>query len=40
MKRSRATTVKKAAALIFQKNHRTAGVLQSPAGEAPAEDKK
>ena len=32
--------VKKAAALIFQKNHRTVGVLQSPAGEAPAEDKK
>ena len=32
--------VKKAAALIFQKNHRTVGVLQSPAGVAPAEDKK
>ena len=32
--------VKKAAALIFQKNHRTVGVLQSPAGEAPAGDKK
>ena len=28
--------VKKAAALIFQKNHRTVGVLQSPTGEAPA----
>ena len=32
--------VKKAAALIFQKNHRTVGVLQSPAGDAAAEDKK
>jgi zinc protease len=28
--------VKKAAALIFQKNHRTVGVLQSPAGSSPA----
>ena len=32
--------VQKAAALIFQKNHRTVGVLQSPAGDAAAEDKK
>jgi zinc protease len=31
--------VQKAAAL-FQKNHRTVGVLQSPAGETAAEDKK
>jgi zinc protease len=31
--------VKKAAALIFQKNHRTVGVLQSPAGES-AENQK
>ncbi len=32
--------VKKAAALIFQKNHRTVGVLQSPAGAADAEANK
>ena len=32
--------VQKAAALIFQKNHRTVGVLQSPAGDAAAEEKK
>src|SRR5690242_3934125 len=32
--------VQKAAALIFQKNHRTVGVLQSPAGDAAAGEKK
>jgi len=32
--------VQKAAALIFQKNHRTVGVLQSPAVDAAAEEKK